>query len=310
MAGDANGPAVVALHRRALGGDSGGLQTTWKGRTLSCHVEPLRDAATEIIGVVGVAYDFTERARAEEEIRSMNADLERRVVRRTAELEAAVREIEAFSYSVSHDLRAPLRAIDGFSCALLEDCSEKLDAQSRHHLERVRWSAQRMGQLIDDLLELSRVCRHPIHRRQIDISAVAGEIADELRKTDPSRQVTFLIAEGLRANADGRLLRIVLENLLGNAWKYTGKQPCARIELGAETAAGRICYFVRDNGAGFDPAHAGKLFAPFQRLHTNAEFKGTGIGLATVRRIVQRHGGKVWADASPGAGAAFYFTLG
>ncbi len=282
--------------------------------------------------------DISDRKRDEQELRRYQERLEVLVAERTADLAAANRrlqqeiargerteedirriniqlaeanrEIEAFSYSVSHDLRAPLRAIDGFSCALLEDCSEKLDAQSRHHLERVRWSAQRMGQLIDDLLELSRVCRHPIHRRQIDISAVAGEIADELRKTDKSRQVTFLIAEGLRANADGRLLRIVLENLLGNAWKYTGKQPCARIELGAEAAAGGTCYFVRDNGAGFDPAHAGKLFAPFQRLHTNAEFEGTGIGLATVRRIVQRHGGKVWADASPGAGATFYFTLG
>jgi PAS domain S-box-containing protein len=222
---------------------------------------------------------------------------------------AANHELEAFSYSVAHDLRAPLRSIDGFSQALLEDYGDKLDEDGHDHLKRVRAAAQRMAQLIDDLLGLSRVTRTELHRTEVDLSAIANEIADNLRKAHPGRTVTFLIADGLVANADARLVSVLLENLIGNAWKFTARRASATIEVGSSNVDGEVAFFVRDDGAGFDMAYASKLFTAFQRLHSRAEFDGTGIGLATVMRIVRRHGGRVWAEGAVDRGATFWFTL-
>jgi PAS domain S-box-containing protein len=255
--------------------------------------------------VIAVVRDIAERMRVEERIRQLNGDLERRV----AELGAANDELEAFSYSVSHDLRAPLRAIDGFSQALLEDHAERLDDEGREYLARVRAAAQRMAGLIDDLLDLSRVTRREMRRVPVDLSAVARTVALELERSEPGRQVEFAIADGVQAEGDPHLLRAVLENLLGNAWKFTGARPHARVAFGATPMDGTVAYFVADNGIGFDMAYADRLFRAFQRLHAMHEFPGTGIGLATVQRIVHRHGGRVWAEAQPGTGATFYFTL-
>jgi two-component system, NtrC family, sensor kinase len=243
---------------------------------------------------------------------------EARAARELAETRAALadeldrknRELESFSYSVSHDLRAPLRSIDGFSQALLEDYSGALDATGHDYLRRVRAAAGRMAELIDDLLKLSRVSRGDLHRERIDLSAMAANVAAELeeRHTSSTRP-GVLVQSGMTADADARLLKIVLENLLGNAWKFTGKVAQPLIEIGATGRAGAETFFVRDNGAGFDMSHAGTLFRPFQRLHAESEFAGTGIGLATIHRIVERHGGRVWAESVPGQGATFYFTL-
>jgi len=246
----------------------------------------------------------------EKDLRKANEELEQRVAERTTQLEAANKELEAFSYSVSHDLRAPLRAIDGFSQALLEDCSDKLDREGKDYLDRICAGSHRMAQLIDDLLNLSRVTRSAIGRGQVNLSALAESIVAELRKTEPERRVNCEIAERLTTDGDERLLRVALENLLGNAWKFTGKCEQPKVEFGFVQNNGSSAYFVRDNGAGFDMAYADKLFGPFQRLHAMTEFKGTGIGLATVQRIVHRHGGRVWAEAQIGRGATFYFTLG
>jgi len=251
-----------------------------------------------------------ENARLYERLRDHAAELEQRVAERTVELAAVNKELEAFAYSVSHDLRAPLRSIDGFSRALLEDYEDRLDAEGQDYLHRVRASCQRMGQLIDDLLRLSRVTRGEMRREPVDLSALAQEIAVELQETQPERRVEFIIQPGLAADGDARLLRVVLENLLGNAWKFTGKRRQARIEFGLTEAEGRSVYFVSDNGAGFDMAYADRLFGAFQRLHSLAEFRGTGIGLATVQRVIHRHGGHVWAEGAVGQGATFYFTLG
>ena len=223
--------------------------------------------------------------------------------------EAANRELEAFSYSVAHDLRAPLRSIDGFSQALLEDCAEALDDAGKQHLRYVREAAQDMAALIDGLLSLSRVARSELQRETVDLSVLVRQALAQLQRAAPDRSVETIVADGLAVDGDPRLLRALLENLLGNAWKFTRDRPIARIEFGASGSGGERAYFVRDNGAGFDMAYAGKLFGPFQRLHSAAEFEGTGIGLATVQRIINRHGGQVWAEAAPGRGAAFYFTL-
>jgi light-regulated signal transduction histidine kinase (bacteriophytochrome) len=225
------------------------------------------------------------------------------------ELAASNRELEAFSYSVSHDLRAPLRAIDGFSQAVLEDSAQKLDEQSRTDLQRVRIAAKRMGELIDDLLKLSQTARVEMLREQVDLSRMAGEIAAQLSAAGPERDTRFTIAPELTAVGDRGLLRVALENLMGNAWKFTGKTAAGVIELGAEQQDGQNTFFVRDNGAGFDMKYASKLFGPFQRMHENSNFPGTGIGLATVQRIIRRHGGRIWATAAVGRGATFYFAL-
>jgi len=243
--------------------------------------------------------------RAEETNQALNLDLQHRA----AELEAANKELESFSYSVSHDLRAPLRSIDGFSLALLEDNVDRLDTAGKDYLQRIRGASERMAQLIDDLLNLSRVARRAITRETVDLSAMADSIVGELQRAEPERRVDFSAKKSLTVDGDERLLRVALENLLGNAWKFTAKSGQPKIELGVMQDNGSPAYFVRDNGAGFDMAYADKLFGPFQRLHAMAEFTGTGIGLATVQRIVHRHGGRVWAESEVGKGATFYFTL-
>jgi len=264
-----------------------------------------RDPAGKPIRMMGVVSDTTERKQAVEELERHRQELSRT----NSELAAANKELEAFSYSVSHDLRSPLRSIDGFSQALLEDYSEKLDDEGKKHLQRVRVATQRMGELIDDILNLSRVTRASMRLERVNVSDVAGEVILKLQESQPERRVEVHIEEGLEVNADSRLLKILLENLLGNAWKFTSKLPSAHIELAKTNEKGASAFFVRDDGAGFDPAYADRLFGAFQRLHAMSEFPGTGIGLATVQRIVHRHGGRVWAESSVGQGATFYFTL-
>jgi len=257
------------------------------------------------------------------ELRHYATELEQRVADRTHELEdrnealrrnaaellAANTELDAFAYSVSHDLRAPLRSIDGFSQVLLEDYGTQLDESGRDSLQRVRAASQRMALLIDDLLKLARFSRAEMRTEVVDLSKIAGEIAAELQRSTPERQVEIAIAQGLEARGDARLLRVVLENLLRNGWKYTAKQPRPRIEFASVAGNGERVFLVRDNGAGFDMQYADKLFGVFQRLHSAAEFEGTGVGLATVRRIITRHGGRIWAEAAVDRGATFYFTL-
>lgn len=232
-------------------------------------------------------------------------------VRRRAEtdLENANRELESFSYSVSHDLRAPLRGIDGFSHALLKDYGSVLDETGKEYLKLVRESSQRMAQLIDDLLNLSRMSRGELQVQKTDLSQLARAVIKDLRAMDPARRVSFISPAELEARCDSRLIRVVFENLLGNAWKFTSERKYAEIELGLQNENGEMTYFIRDNGAGFDMTYGDKLFGAFQRLHTTEEFAGTGIGLATVRRIIHRHGGRVWAEGVVGQGATFYFTL-
>ncbi|OGQ82022.1 MAG: hypothetical protein A3F90_20400 [Deltaproteobacteria bacterium RIFCSPLOWO2_12_FULL_60_19] len=242
--------------------------------------------------------EAAERKRAEAETRKLNT-----------ELAAANKELEAFSYSVSHDLRAPLRSINGFSQVMLDEYGPMLDERGRHYLELVHAGGKQMGDLIDALLNLSRVTRQEMRLETVDLSAVAHAIATDLQQAEPDRRAEFVVAPGLIAKGDPRLLRVVLENLLRNAWKFTSKQAAARIEFGIHPEADNPVYFFRDNGTGFNMEYAGKLFQPFQRLHGAAEFEGTGIGLATVQRIIRRHGGRIWAEGAEGTGATFYFTL-
>ncbi len=260
------------------------------------------------VRLAGVGIEITAQKEAEQEVLRLNRELERRVGERTSQLEAINKELEAFSYSVSHDLRAPLRSVRGFSEVLLERYADKLDARGKEFLRRVCESSQHMDRLIEDLLKLSRVGRSELQHRPVDLSALATAIAGDLQQAEPQRSATVLIAPGLKAHGDERLLRIVLENLLRNAWKFTSKAPEARIEVGLRRGE-PPAFFVRDNGAGFDMAYADRLFGVFQRLHSSSEFPGTGIGLATVQRIINRHGGRVWAEGAVNKGAAFYFTI-
>jgi light-regulated signal transduction histidine kinase (bacteriophytochrome) len=249
-------------------------------------------------------------AQRTEEIRQLNEELEGRVVERTAELATVNKELEAFSYSVSHDLRAPLRAIDGFSKMLLDKYGGELDEQACHYLNRVRTGSQKMSRLIDDLLDLSRITRIALRKESISLAELGRSVVAELQDREPSRKVAIEIADGLTARGDERLITIVLVNLLGNAWKYTAKRAEAQIAFGQQNKGNETVFYIRDNGAGFDMAYADRLFAPFQRLHQNSEFEGTGIGLATVQRIVSRHGGRIWVEAAIDEGATFFFTLG
>lgn len=274
---------------------------------------PIKDPSGQIIGISAIVRDITELRKAIKEVHRLNADLERRVADRTADLAAANKELEAFSYSVSHDLRSPLRSIDGFSLALLEDCAAQLDDVGKDYLNRVRSASQRMGTLIDDMLKLSRISRTEMNRSIVDLSSLAQAIARELRQLAPERSVDFQITPGITAAGDEHLLGIVLDNLLGNAWKFTGKKTQARIEFGvcpSTRSQPQPIFFVRDNGAGFDMNYAEKIFGVFQRLHSDKEFAGSGIGLATVQRIIHRHGGKIWAEGQVDQGAVFYFSLG
>ncbi len=259
--------------------------------------------------MVGLVQDISEKKRVEEEVRSLNAQLEQRVAERTAQLQASVAELDAFNYSVAHDLRSPIRSLAGFSGMLLSDYAEKLDDTGRHYLRRVQEAGARMNRMIDALLNLSRLSRVALRRRQVDLGAVAGEVADRLRESDPQRGVEFVIMGDVGVKADPGLILVAMENLLGNAWKYTRRRAQAVIEFGVTTSKDEKIYFVRDDGAGFDMAHVDKLFGAFQRLHHPEEFDGTGVGLATVRRIVERHGGRIWARGRVGQGAIFFFTL-
>jgi len=260
--------------------------------------------------VLWASLDLTRRLEAEAQVHHLNSELERRVAERTAQLAVANRELESFAYSVSHDLRAPLRSIDGFGKALLEDYADALDDVGRDYLNRVRTASQRMGDLIDDLLNLSRVSRGELRPTSVDLSDMAGRLIDSYQVQHPDRSVQVDLQPGVRAVGDPNLLRVVLDNLLGNAWKYTSRSANAQIELGMTERGGERVYHVRDNGVGYDPAYVGKLFRPFQRLHRAEEFEGHGIGLATVLRVVSRHGGRVWSVGEVGKGATFFFTLG
>jgi light-regulated signal transduction histidine kinase (bacteriophytochrome)/HAMP domain-containing protein len=281
----------------------------------------LTDAFNQMLGRIE---DQASALRAgKEELQRYARELEQRVEARTHELQqsndalqrnaaqvlAANKELDAFAYSVSHDLRAPLRSIDGFSQVVLQDYADKLDDAGRDALQRVRAATQRMGMLIDDLLKLARIGRAELRREPVDLTGLVQEIVAELQQATPDRQVEFAIAPGLKAQGDARLLRVVLENLLRNSWKYTAKQPQPRVEFGSVEVNGGRAFIVRDNGAGFDMKYADKLFGVFQRLHSAAEFEGTGVGLATVQRIITRHGGRIWAEGAVDQGATFYFTL-
>lgn len=258
--------------------------------------------------LIGTLQDITERKAAEEAIRNLNDDLDRRVAERTSQLDAAKKEIESFSYSVSHDLRAPLRHINSYSSLLVEDFGDQLPEEAKLYLERIGAASSRMGTLIDDLLKLSKVSRTEMKHNSFSISRVAQEVAEMLRSSEPDREVEFVIGQGLTAKGDGVLVRLVLENLMQNAMKYSSKRDSARIEFDKTQVKGRNAFFVRDNGVGFDMSYSDKLFQPFQRLH-GTEFEGTGIGLATVKKIVERHGGCVWAEGALEQGSTFFFTL-
>jgi len=270
----------------------------------------VRDADGKPLMAVVTINDVTERKHTEEELRRFNDTLEQRVQQRTAELEASNKELEAFSYSVAHDLRSPLRSVDGFSKFLLEHYAGQLDDRARDYLHRMRAASQRMGQLIDDLLNMARLNQIRVRKEPVDLSAMAAEIIEELRRQAPERRVSVEIEPDMIVDADRTLLHTALWHLLDNAWKFTARQEDARITVDMVTREGECTYRIRDNGVGFDMAYVGKLFQPFQRLHTEAEFPGTGIGLALVQRIIRRHGGHIRAEGAVGEGATFYFTLG
>jgi PAS domain S-box-containing protein len=259
--------------------------------------------------VIYIVRDITERKRAEDEIHWLNQRLEHRVMERTRELKRSNEELEAFSYSVAHDLRTPLRSINGFSAILAAEYAGALDARAQDYLQRIRAATSRMGDVMDDLQALAYTSRTELQRQEVDLSAMAREVAASLREKAPQRRVEFVIAPDMVASADPGLMRIALDNLFGNAWKFTSKRENAIIEFGLTTAEGKPAYFLRDNGIGFDPAFSGKLFGQFQRLHTDTEYEGAGIGLAIVARVIRRHDGQIWAEGAVEQGATFYFTL-
>jgi len=279
-------------------------------RPFLTRVQPVKDTEGQLQYWVGTNTDITEQKRAAEALRHFNDILEQRVQQRTTELEASNEELESFSYSVAHDLRSPLRAMDGYSKYLLERYPDRLGERGADYLGRIRAAAQRMGRLIDDLLNLARIGRQPLQLATVDLSALAAGLVADLRRRDPDRQAMVEVAPRLTAIGDESMLRIVLGNLLENAWKFTGTRAETRITVGSMERDGQRVFFVRDNGVGFDMAYTDKLFQPFHRLHSEQEFPGTGIGLAIVQRILTRHGGRVWADAAIQQGASFYFTVG
>ena len=281
--------------------------------TVFVSVSPIVDEAGHPVGSARILRDVTHLRKAQQQLREqvlqLNTDLERRVAERTAELSAANRELDAFAYAVSHDLRAPLRAMSGFSQALLEDHSDELPEQGRLYLRQIDIASHKMGELIEGILALSRSTRGEVRRDPVDLSALGQQLLGELARGDPARQVQWEVEPGLRAQADPRMVEAVLRNLLGNAWKYTARTASPRIRLCAAELDGAAGFAVEDNGAGFDMAHAARLFRPFQRLHRQDEFPGLGIGLATAQRIITRHGGSIRAQAAPSQGARFEFTL-
>ena len=279
-------------------------------RNLQDNGYPLIDAVGNVSSVVGFRVDVTERKRDEERIRQMNAELERRVAERTAELQFANKEMEAFCYSISHDLRAPLRSIRGYSEIVLQEFGAKLDGRGEEFLKRACESAVQMNQLLDDLLRLSVISRGELQREETDLNHLAHQVVSSLKTADPRRKVKLKVGRELKTRGDARLLQIALGNLLGNAWKFTGRKPNATIEFDVLDKDGERVFMVRDNGEGFDMEWKHRLFGVFERLHPTADFPGTGIGLAIVQRIIQRHGGRIWAEGKRGEGATFYFTLG
>ncbi|MGB8354697.1 MAG: ATP-binding protein [Chthoniobacteraceae bacterium] len=273
----------------------------------------LTDAFNQMLAEIqaqdkAIRIDIAKRKEAEAEVNKLNAELEQRVAKRTAELESANKELEAFSYSISHDLRAPLRAVDGFSQAVMEDYGEQLPEQGRHYLQTIRDGAQRMGMLIDDLLAFSRLSRQPVNKQEVNVAKLVRDVLEELEPQREGREIDLRVGDLPEYKGDAALLKQVWINLLSNALKYSRDSKPAVIEVGCNVEQGENVYFVRDNGAGFDMQYANKLFGVFQRLHRADEFEGTGVGLAIVQRIIHRHGGRIWADAAPGRGATFYFT--
>ncbi len=305
--------------RRLLGDRELASQSARRSAVISISMAFLLDIVLLIIAFEQMRRSGEDREKLAEravlisnlngELQGLNAELEERVAQRTRELEVSNQELQAFSYSVSHDLRAPLRTIDGFSLALEEDFAEALNDEGRDYIRRVRSGVQRMGMLIDALLQLSRVTRSEVQRETVNLSQLATLIFEELRANDPERAVSFLTEENVIAEADPRLMRVAFENLLGNALKFTSKTPEAQVTFGETSREGQTVYFIRDNGAGFDMQYVDRLFTAFQRLHGDRDFKGSGIGLATVSRIVRRHSGEIWAEGETGKGATFYFTL-
>jgi len=339
------GESIAEEYRQVLEGKTVHFEGSFEGQDYLIHAAPLRDEHGSITHILALSLNVTENIQttkqlkeanaelqrlfdesnqlrlallsvvedqrlAQEKVQQLNRELEQRVRERTAQLEAANKELEAFAYSVSHDLRAPLRAVDGFSSGLLQDYQSQLDAQGQHYLMRIQGATRRMGQLIEDLLHLSRISRREMKRERVDLSQIARQIGENLAEQNPQRQVEFEIAPALWVRADANLMTIALENLLSNAYKFTSRREQAHIQFGVDGQTDETVYFIRDNGAGFDMAYADKLFVPFQRLHSEQEFPGTGIGLATVSRIINRHGGRIWSESEVDQGTIFYFTLG
>ncbi|MEM4248498.1 MAG: ATP-binding protein, partial [Candidatus Nanoarchaeia archaeon] len=281
------------------------------GTIVHCLVSasPIFDSSGAKTGSFALVTDITKLRMTLEELTELKENLEKKVEERTAKLVEANRDLESFSYSVSHDLRAPLRSIDGFSQALLEDFLDKLPPDGQDYLKRIRAATQKMGDLIDDILALSRVTRHVMRGENVDLSKLANEIMKELCENNPARKVEYSIAENMVVTGDARLLEIALKNLLGNAWKFTSKKDLPKIVFDYSDETGKRIYRIEDNGAGFDMKYIDKLFGVFQRLHDVNDFPGTGIGLTIVRKIIQRHGGQIWAEGAVGRGATFYFTI-